>query len=78
MNSKISERSKKIGLKIKLERTKKGLSQEALANLADLNINSISAIERGRSSASIETLEKIADALELKFDDLITLSQVDL
>ncbi len=78
MNSKISERSKKIGLKIRLERTKKGLTQEKLAELAGRNTNSISAIERGESSATIETLERIASALGLKFEDLINISKVDL
>lgn len=57
MNSKISERSKRIGLKVKLERTKRGLSQEKLAELADLSKGSLGAIERGQSSATIETLK---------------------
>ncbi len=78
MNSNISERSKKIGLKIRLERTKKHLSQRELAGLANINTNSVGAIERGESSASIETLEKIAAALELNFEDLVNVLNVEL
>lgn len=78
MNSKISERSKRIGLKVKLERTKRGLSQEKLAELADLSKGSLGAIERGQSSATIETLEKLANAFGMEFNELIDISKFEL
>ena len=78
MNSKISERSKRIGLKVKLERTKRGLSQEKLAELADLNKGSLGAIERGQSSATIETLEKLANAFGMEFNELLDISKFEL
>ena len=60
----------KIGLKIRIERQKQGLSQEKLAEYSNLNRNSLSAIERGESVMSIETLENIAKALKLDIREL--------
>lgn len=74
----MSERIKKLGLKIKLERTKRGLSQEKLAEIAGLHKNTIGAIERGEFSVSIKTLEQLAEALGVEFDDLINISKFEL
>ncbi len=68
----------KIGLKIKLERTKRKLSQEKLAELSDLSKTHIGDIERGTSVPSIETLNKIANALNVELVELIDVSKVDL
>ncbi len=70
--------TKKIGLKIKLERTKRGLSQEKLAELSKLCLNSIGAIERGVSSATIDSLNNIASALEIPLEDLVNIKKFDL
>lgn len=77
-NITMSERIKKLGLKIKLERTKRGLSQEKLAEIAGLHKNTIGAIERGEFSVSIKTLEQLAEALGVEFDDLINISKFEL
>lgn len=60
-----------LGLKIKVERTKKGLSQEKLAELAKLSRPTIGLIERGESEPSIVKVAQIADALEIKLCDLL-------
>lgn len=60
----------KIGLKIKLERVKRGLSQEQLAELADLSRPTIGAIERGQKSPTFNTLEAIAKAFEISVQEL--------
>lgn len=73
-----SERVKKIGLKIKLERTKRGLSREQLAELADVHPGTIGTIERGEKEPTITTLEQIAAALGVEFDYLINISNVEL
>ncbi len=69
---------KKIGLKIKLERTKRGWSQEKLAELSALSKNSIGIIERGESSPSITTLEKIALAFGIPLPDLVDTAKFEL
>ena len=78
MNKKTEKLSSKIGTKIKLERAKRGWSQEKLAQFADLNVNSIGTIERGTSSPSIDTLAQIALAFGMEVIDLIDIKKVDL
>jgi len=51
---------------LKLYRTARGLSQEALAHQAGLDRTYISALERGLYSASIVTIERIAKALDVE------------
>lgn len=69
--------TEKFGKKLKLERVKRDLSQEKLAELADLHKNAIGFIERADNSPTLETIDKIAKALNmnpselLKFDDII-------
>ncbi len=74
-NNKISD---KIFKKIKLERIKRNLSQDELASRAKINKNTIWKIETGQVSPTIQTLEKIAAALEMDFATLIDVSKVDL
>ena len=74
----VSEFSKKICLKVQLERQKRKLSQEQLAFNAGLNRNTIGKIERGEVSPSIDTLEKIAKVLNIEFTELIDVSKVDI
>lgn len=73
-----SKLNNKIGIKIKFERIKKGLSQEKLAELANLDAGTISKIERNATSPTIVTIEKIANALGLTFLELVDVSKVDL
>lgn len=70
--------NKKIGLKVKLERTRLGVTQEKLAELADLNKNSVGAIERGESSPTIETLDRLAKAFNIELHELTNVSQMNL
>lgn len=69
MNSKLYQ-CNKIGLKIKLERVKRSLSQEQLAELADLSRPTIGAIERGQKSPTFITLEAIAAAFGMSVQEL--------
>lgn len=70
--------SEKICQKVKLERIKKGLSQESLANISGVSRNAIWKIESGKVSPTIETLEKLAKALKIDFATLTDVSKVDL
>lgn len=50
-----------IGLRIKLERTKQNLTQEQLAEMADISSSYLSAIERGKQSISLDYTNRIAE-----------------
>lgn len=53
-------------------RKQKGLSQEKLARLADVANNTIIKIESGENkNPTLETLRKVAKALDVSVDELI-------
>lgn len=52
-------------------RRKKGLSQEVLSGLADIGRTHLSAIERGERKPTLETLFRIATALDVKMSDIV-------
>ena len=53
-------------------RRAKGMTQEALAEHADLHPNYISSVERGERNISIRNIERLALALEVSMADLVT------
>ncbi|MBB4119284.1 transcriptional regulator with XRE-family HTH domain [Mesonia hippocampi] len=59
-----------IGEKIREIRKKKGLSQEALAELAKLNLRTIQRIENNESEPRGQTLNLICEALAVKTEDI--------
>lgn len=61
----------KLGQSVRYLRMKKGISQEELAFRADLNLNSISTLERGLNNVKIKTLYSIAKALEVGVEDIL-------
>ena len=61
----------KIGQSVRYLRMKRGLSQEELAFKADLNMNSISTLERGINNVKIKTLYAIANALDIKIEEIL-------
>lgn len=60
----------KLGQKIRIERQKRKMSQEKLAELADLNRNFVGMIERGETNLTIKKLENIANAFNMNIKDL--------
>ena len=78
MASKRSSITIKFGLKLKMERTKKSLSQEKLAELAGISATSIGAIERGTSVPSLDTIAALAKALGMEITELINTDKVEL
>lgn len=76
MRAKSSEINKKVCLKIKIERVKKGWSQEQLAEYANLNPNTIGRIERAQISPTIDTVVQIAEAFGLDFSKLTDISNI--
>lgn len=52
-------------------RKRKGVSQEVLSGLADIGRTHLSAIERGSQKPTLETLYRIAVALDVKMSDIV-------
>ncbi len=53
-------------------RKKRGLSQEKLARLADISLNTLTKIESGfAKKPTIQTVVKLAKALEVSLDELV-------
>lgn len=56
----------RFAVNLKSERTRKKLSQEALASKAGLSVSYISMLERGQRTPPLDTLEAIAKALAVQ------------
>ncbi len=65
-----NKRLKILGLNIKFERMKKGLSQEELAELVDISRTAVSFIETGRQNPTVLKIIDIAKALDIDINDL--------
>ena len=61
---------KAVGNRIRDLRKSNGISQEELAFMASLNASHLSKIERGEKSPTLESLEKIVNALDISFPEL--------
>lgn len=61
----MSDILKLVGEKIRLIRKEKGLTQEDLAEMADLQHSYIGGVERGERNISLLTLEKITNGLDV-------------
>ncbi|MDY4480245.1 MAG: helix-turn-helix transcriptional regulator [[Pasteurella] aerogenes] len=62
---------KQLGLSIKLERVRKGLSQEDLAELSGLHRTYIGMVERAERNISVINLVLTAKALDISIDTLL-------
>lgn len=61
-----------IGNNVRRIRKKKGLTQEKLARLADISLNTLAKIELGFAKKPIiQTVVKLAKALEISIDELV-------
>jgi transcriptional regulator with XRE-family HTH domain len=63
-----------IGAKVRQKRIRLGLTQEKLAEKAEMDYRSIGAIERGERNLTLKSLEKIACALEMPAGRLLPLN----
>ncbi|EGQ7979763.1 XRE family transcriptional regulator [Vibrio cholerae] len=68
MNTKLAEA---VGQRIVQMRRSKGLSQEKLALLAEIDRSYMSRIERGKINITLEKLYKIADTLGCDVKELL-------
>ncbi len=60
-----------LGNKIRLERMKRDISQEKLAEMANVSIRTISDIERGITDIRYTNLLQIAEAFGLTLSELL-------
>ena len=67
----MSDITKALGQRIRNYRTTSGLSQEKLAELSGCHPTYIGQIERGEKNATIESIEKIASALNVSLSKLL-------
>ena len=61
---------KNFGKRVREERTKQSLSQEELAEKAGVHRTYIGMIERAEKNITLQNIEKIAKALNIKIKDL--------
>ena len=61
-----------IGRQIRLARLQKNMTQTRLAEAADLSVSYISHVERGKKRVSLDALVRIAQALEVTLDQLLS------
>ena len=66
----MSETISIIGKRIRSFRCEQHLSQEELAEKADLHYTYIGQVERGEKNITIGSLEKICNALDVTFEDV--------
>jgi transcriptional regulator with XRE-family HTH domain len=62
-----------FGKKLREIRLKRGISQEKLAELADLHRNFVGLAERGQQNLSLENITKLARALKVRPAELLEL-----
>ena len=61
-----------LGLNIRVARTRKKITQEALADLCDISVKHVTKIENAQVTTNIYFIYKIAKALDVTIDELVT------
>ena len=67
-----------IGQLIKELRLKKGMTQEELASQTEISVRTIQRIEKGEVDPRSHTIQSIASALEVEYDELVNFNKYDL
>ena len=60
-----------FGQRLRKIRTRKGLSQEKLAEVAGLHRTYVSSVERGERNISLVNIDRLAKALGVKLPDIM-------
>lgn len=66
-----SEAARVVGERVRLVRLSLGLSQEDIADLAEMHVTNLGKIERGQANPSLTTLVRIASVLGVDPADLV-------
>jgi transcriptional regulator with XRE-family HTH domain len=61
--------TREVGLRIRAYRQRRGMTQEVLAEKAELHHTYIGQVERGEKSLTLGSLERILKALDVTFSD---------
>ena len=69
------EISNNVGRRIKEARKNEGLSQRELAHRSNISVNTLSLLERGQTSPTIATLQKLADSLSVEISYFFNVSK---
>ncbi len=67
----IQRELKQFGKNLRHERTERGITQEKLAELADLNVRTIQKIEAGQTNILITTAKRLQKALGCSWDKVM-------
>lgn len=76
MKKRVEELRKDMGQRIRNLRKSAGLTQEELGEKSDLSYKYIGELERGRVNVSLDSLLRIADAIDVKIGDLFSKEKV--
>lgn len=66
---------KKFGKNVKIERIKKDLTQEQLAELLGFSSNYVACIENGRQNMSLGKILELANTLNVNIETLLKFSE---
>ncbi len=66
---------KKFGKNVKIERIKRDLTQEKLAEIMNVSQNYIASIECGKANMSIAKVMELANSLNVKIEKLLTFEE---
>ena len=65
---------KKVGLKLKVIRSLRGLSQDDIVNKLDIDKSYYSKVERGLTNPTLLYMKNLAEILDVKLEDIINVN----
>ena len=65
---------KKIGLKLKVIRSLRGMSQDDIVNKLDIDKSYYSKVERGLTNPTLLYMKNLAEILDVKLEDIINVN----
>lgn len=65
----------KFGSRLRYLRQQKNMTQEQLAEAAKISVDFLSLVERGKNAPSFDTLERLAEALDVPVRALFDFSE---
>jgi transcriptional regulator with XRE-family HTH domain len=68
----VAKEAEMFGERVRELREKRGMTQEKLAQAADLTTSFVSTVERGQKAPSLNTILKLARALKVEAGELLS------